>query len=67
VQSAERVARSILRCVRRPRPDLYPYWPARILAVLSVVTPGLVDLVMRRVLLDRRGPTAPFEPPPGSG
>ena len=50
VQSAERVARSILRCVRRPRPEVYPYWPLRILAVMSVISPGLVDRGMRRVL-----------------
>ena len=50
VQSAERVARSILRCVRRPRPEVYPYWPLRILAVMSVIAPGLVDRGMRRVL-----------------
>jgi short-subunit dehydrogenase len=49
-QSAERVARSILACVRRPRPEVYPYWPSRILTVLSVVAPGLVDRGMRRVL-----------------
>ena len=49
-QSAERVARSILRCVHRPRPEVYPYWPARILAVMSVIAPGLVDRGMRRVL-----------------
>ncbi|MGH7368929.1 MAG: SDR family NAD(P)-dependent oxidoreductase [Candidatus Rokuibacteriota bacterium] len=50
VQSAERVARAILRSVRQPRPEVYPYWPARILAVMSVLAPGLVDLGMRRVL-----------------
>jgi NADP-dependent 3-hydroxy acid dehydrogenase YdfG len=50
VQPAARVARSILRCVRRPRPEVYPYWPVRILAVMSVLAPGLVDRGMRRVL-----------------
>jgi short-subunit dehydrogenase len=50
VQSAEHVARSILRCVRRPRPEVYPYWPVRVLAVMSVIAPGLVDRGMRRVL-----------------
>jgi short-subunit dehydrogenase len=50
VQSAERVARSILSCVRRPRPEVYPYWPVRVLAVMSVIAPGLVDRGMRRVL-----------------
>ena len=49
-QSAEQVARAILRCVRRPRLEVYPYWPARILAVTSVIAPGLVDRGMRRVL-----------------
>jgi short-subunit dehydrogenase len=50
VQPAEQVARAILRCVRRPRPEVYPYWPARVLAALSVLAPGLVDRGMRRVL-----------------
>ena len=50
VQSGERVARAILSCVRRPRPEVYPYWPVRILAVMSVIAPGLVDRGMRRVL-----------------
>jgi short-subunit dehydrogenase len=50
VQSAERVAQAILSCVRRPRPEVYPYWPLRILAVMSVIAPGLVDRGMRRVL-----------------
>lgn len=59
VQSAERVARSILRCVRRPRPEVYPYWPVRILAVMSVLAPGLVDRGMRRVLQRPRGVSRP--------
>jgi short-subunit dehydrogenase len=50
VQSAERVARAILSCVRRPRLEVYPYWPVRILAVMSVIAPGLLDRGMRRVL-----------------
>jgi short-subunit dehydrogenase len=50
VQSAERVALTILSCVRRPRPEVYPYWPLRILAVMSVIAPALVDRGMRRVL-----------------
>ncbi len=50
MQTADRVARAIVSCVRRPRPEVYPYWPARILAALSVVAPRLVDLGMRRVL-----------------
>ncbi len=46
VQSAEQVARAIVRCARRPRPEVYPYRPARILAVLSALAPGLVDRMM---------------------
>jgi short-subunit dehydrogenase len=49
-QSAETVARAILRCVRRPRPEVYPYGPARLLAGLAAVAPGLVDRAMARAL-----------------
>ncbi len=49
-QSAETVARAILRCVRRPRPEVYPYRPARVLAGLAALVPGLVDRVMGRAL-----------------
>jgi short-subunit dehydrogenase len=47
-QSAEQVARAIVSCVRRPRPEVYPYRPARILAVLSVLVPGFVDRLVAR-------------------
>lgn len=50
IQSADHVARAILRCVRRPRAEVYPYWPSRLLALASVLAPGLVDLGMRRLL-----------------
>jgi short-subunit dehydrogenase len=57
VQSAERVARAILRCARRPRSEVYPFWPARILAFLAVTAPGFVDLITSR-LVPRHSPTA---------
>jgi len=50
VQSAEQVARTIVRCARRPRPEVYPYRPAKILALLSVLVPGFVDWMMARVI-----------------
>ncbi len=50
VQSAERVARAIVRCARRPRPEVYPYRPAKILALVSVLAPGLVDWMMARMI-----------------
>lgn len=48
VQSAETVARAIVRCLRRPRPEVYPFAPAKILAVLSVLTPRFVDWLVSR-------------------
>lgn len=57
IQSAEQVARAIIRCARRPRPEVYPFWPARILALLSATAPGFVDLIIRRFMV-RRWPTA---------
>ena len=50
VQSAEQVARAILRCVRRPRAEVYPYRPARLLAGFAAMFPGLLDRMMGRVL-----------------
>jgi short-subunit dehydrogenase len=50
IQSAEHVARTILRCIRRPRPEVYPFRPSWLLSVASVVAPRLVDLGMRRML-----------------
>ncbi len=50
VQSPHQVARAIVRCARRPRPEVYPYPPARILAVLSALAPGLVDWIMMRLM-----------------
>ncbi|HEX9125746.1 MAG TPA: SDR family NAD(P)-dependent oxidoreductase [Methylomirabilota bacterium] len=50
IQSAEHVARCILRCVRRPRPEVYPFRPSRMLAIASVIAPRLADLGLRRLL-----------------
>ena len=50
VQSADRVARAILRCVRRPRPEVYPYRPTWLLAGLSALFPSLVDRILARAL-----------------
>lgn len=50
IQSAEQVARAIVGCARHPCPEVYPYWPARILSVLSTLAPGVVDRVMARLI-----------------
>ncbi|HSB81809.1 MAG TPA: SDR family NAD(P)-dependent oxidoreductase [Candidatus Methylomirabilis sp.] len=50
VQSAATVARAIVRCARRPRPEIYPYPPARLLAALAALSPRFVDWMMDRML-----------------
>ncbi|CAN5541888.1 SDR family oxidoreductase [soil metagenome] len=47
-QSADEVARAILRCVRRPRPDVYPHAASRLLTIMNAVTPGLTDRFVKR-------------------
>ncbi len=51
VQTAEHVARCILRCVHRPRPEVFPFPLARIYTVLGALSPRLSD----RILLLARG------------
>ncbi|HWC02088.1 MAG TPA: SDR family oxidoreductase [Methylomirabilota bacterium] len=48
IQSAEHVARAIVRALRRPRPEVHPYPPARLLFLANAVAPGLVDRLMMR-------------------
>jgi NAD(P)-dependent dehydrogenase (short-subunit alcohol dehydrogenase family) len=47
-QSALEVARAIVRCARRPRPEVYPYPPSRVGVWLNALAPGLVDWVVAR-------------------
>ena len=47
-QTAEAVARAIVRCARRPRPEVYPYALSRPLVWLNAVFPGLVDRLAAR-------------------
>jgi NAD(P)-dependent dehydrogenase (short-subunit alcohol dehydrogenase family) len=42
-QSALDVARAIVRCARRPRPEVFPYPASRALVALNAVAPGFVD------------------------
>lgn len=55
MQSAAAVARAIVRCVRRPRPEVYPYSPARVLALLAVLAPGAVDWLIARMVRPAAG------------
>jgi short-subunit dehydrogenase len=47
-QSANDVARAILRCVRRPTPDVYPHAASRLLTIMNAVAPGLTDRFVKR-------------------
>ena len=42
-QSALDVARAIVRCAKRPRPEVFPYPASRLLVGLNALAPGLVD------------------------
>ncbi len=46
VYSAEQVAEIILRCIRRPKPEVLVFPPVRILVVLNALWPGLLDRVL---------------------
>ena len=41
VQSAEHVARSIVKCLKRPRPEVYPFPPLRWLSAFNQLFPAL--------------------------
>jgi hypothetical protein len=42
------VAEAMMRCVRRPRPEVYPHAMSRALTILNAVAPGLCDRVVLR-------------------
>ena len=47
-QSMDDVARAVVACVHRPRPEVYPHTLSRALAVLNIVAPGATDRLVRR-------------------
>jgi short-subunit dehydrogenase len=62
-QSVDDVARAMVACVRRPKPEVYPHRASRALAIVSVVAPGIADRLVRRY--GRRRETVP--PADGGG
>ncbi|MDE3156067.1 MAG: SDR family oxidoreductase [Acidobacteriota bacterium] len=48
-QSAETVAAAIVRCVRHPRPDVYPHAGSRLLPLLNWMAPQVTDRLMHRL------------------
>jgi short-subunit dehydrogenase len=47
-QTADQVARAMLRCVRRPAAEVYPLWWSRALTWLNALSPALCDRAVRR-------------------
>jgi short-subunit dehydrogenase len=47
-QSVDDVARAVVACVQRPRPEVYPHRASHALAMLNIVAPGLTDRLVRR-------------------
>ncbi|CAN5863143.1 SDR family oxidoreductase [soil metagenome] len=47
-QSMDHVAQSILACLRRPRPEVYPHALSRALTILNAVAPAFTDRFVRR-------------------
>ena len=47
-QSVDEVARAIVGCVKRPRPELYPKTISRALTILNAILPAATDQFVRR-------------------
>lgn len=60
IQSPEKVARAIVRCLRRPRAEVWTSFSARLGAALMTLSPWLTDQIMRGVQRKmRRNPIKP--------
>lgn len=49
IHTAEHVARAIVRCARRPRPEVLVFPPARVWVLLNALLPRLTDWIAARV------------------
>jgi short-subunit dehydrogenase len=49
IQTADHVARAIIRALRRPRAEVHPYAPARLLFLANALCPALVDRLLLRL------------------
>ena len=47
-QTVDEVARAIVKCIRRPRPEVYPHALSRGLAVLNVIAPRFTDRFVQK-------------------
>ncbi len=48
MQPAERVANAVVKCLRRPRPEVWTSFLVRTSAALMMLMPGLTDFVLRK-------------------
>jgi short-subunit dehydrogenase len=53
VQAAEEVAAAILRCVERPKAEVYPLLESRFVVWVNAIAPVLLDRLMLRYLKER--------------
>jgi len=44
----EDVAAAMLRCLERPRAEVFPYRPSRAFALMTVLAPAISDRIARR-------------------
>lgn len=56
-QDPDIVAAAIERCIRSPRPEVYPYRLAWFLLLANTIAPGLIDRFMRRFERNRKPAT----------
>jgi hypothetical protein len=49
------VAQAVVRCVQRPRAEVYPHASARALAIVNAILPGLTDRIVRKYGRRREG------------
>lgn len=54
MQPSSRVANAVVRCLRRPRPEVWTSLPIRVGVCLGLLTPSLVDLAFKRYIKKRR-------------
>ncbi len=47
-QSADTVARAVVKCVRRPAPEVHPHMASRALTIINAVWPGLADRLVSK-------------------
>ena len=52
-QTVDDVARAIVRCAHRPRPEVYPHAPSRALALLNVLAPRFTDRFVKKFARSR--------------